>query len=169
MAVSGKCFPRLYMGNPIMAVAAMFRRSVIDEVGSFDPAIRYSDDYDLWLRIAARHPVGYLNEPVARYRLHAKNNSHHHVAIRESGLQVLRKAERELPDACALVPRTDRQMRYFQLYSQMARRARWDGHSLASWKYHLHAAAAHPRQALAESVPASLKDRFRWYWSRLRG
>jgi glycosyltransferase involved in cell wall biosynthesis len=39
--------------NFITAATATMRRQVIDEVGVFNPRIRGSDDYDLWLRIAA--------------------------------------------------------------------------------------------------------------------
>ncbi len=38
--------------NFITAATATMRREVIEEVGVFDPGIKGSDDYDLWLRIA---------------------------------------------------------------------------------------------------------------------
>ena len=165
-AVSGQCFARMYMGNPVMAVAAMFRRSVVDAVGSFDPAIRYSDDYDLWLRIAACHAVGYLDEPVARYRWHAENNSHHQVAIREYTLRVLRKAERELPDACSRVPLADRRLRYCRLYDQLAHCARAESRPFAAVGYALRAAASDPWRTANSVIPTSVRNRAAWYWSR---
>ena len=167
-AVSGDCFPRMYMGNPVMAVAAMFRRSVVDAVGSFDPAIKYSDDYDLWLRIAARHTIGYIDEPVARYRWHAENNSHHQVSIREYTLRVLRKAERELPDACAHVPRNDRKLRYFRLYRQMAHYANAESRPLAAVSYALKEFAWGPWRAVNNAIPVSVRNRATWYWSKIR-
>lgn len=167
-AVFGRCFPRMYMGNPVMAVAAMFRRSVIDSVGDFDPAIKYADDYDLWLRIAAHHDVGYIDEPVARYRWHAENNSHHQVAIREYTLRVLRKSERELPDACAHVPRNDRKLRYCRMYEQMAFHARAESRPFAAVGYAIRATAWDPLRAANSAIPASVRNRVAWYWSRLR-
>lgn len=167
-AVYGQCFARMYMGNPVMAVAAMFRRSVVDAVGGFDPIIKYADDYDLWLRIAAHHAIGYLDEPIARYRWHAENNSHHQIAIREYTLWVLRKAERELADVCTRVPPADRKLRYFRLYEQMAHYARAESRPFAAVGYAIRAAACNPLRAANNVIPASVRNRAAWYWSRLR-
>ena len=41
--------------------AVMFKRSLLDEVGMFDEGFPVCEDYDLWLRIAYKHPV-YLIE-----------------------------------------------------------------------------------------------------------
>ena len=37
--------------------AVMLRRSLLDEVGLFDESLPVCEDYDLWLRIACRHPI----------------------------------------------------------------------------------------------------------------
>jgi glycosyltransferase involved in cell wall biosynthesis len=44
--------------------AAILRRELLDEVGGFDEDMAACEDYDLWLRIAARHEVGLLDEPL---------------------------------------------------------------------------------------------------------
>ena len=44
--------------------AAMLRREVFDEAGGFDENMAACEDYDLWLRILARHEVGLLDEPL---------------------------------------------------------------------------------------------------------
>ena len=44
--------------------AVMLRRSVLDEVGLFDESLPACEDYDLWLRIACRHPVHLIDEPL---------------------------------------------------------------------------------------------------------
>jgi glycosyltransferase involved in cell wall biosynthesis len=41
--------------------SVMIERSVFDEVGWFDEEFEYVEDYELWLRITARHPVGYID------------------------------------------------------------------------------------------------------------
>ena len=45
--------------------AAILRRELLDEVGGFDEDMAACEDYDLWLRILARHEVGLLDEPLA--------------------------------------------------------------------------------------------------------
>jgi len=45
----------------------------IREVGGFDEALHCSEDYDLWLRLAARSPVCVVDEPLLRVRRHSSN------------------------------------------------------------------------------------------------
>ncbi|MFW6180555.1 MAG: glycosyltransferase family 2 protein [Spirochaetota bacterium] len=40
----------------------MLHRSVLEEVGGFDESFPVVEDYELWLRVTARYPVGYLYE-----------------------------------------------------------------------------------------------------------
>jgi glycosyltransferase involved in cell wall biosynthesis len=42
--------------------AVMIHSSLFERVGLFDEDFEFVEDYDLWLRITASYPVGYLNE-----------------------------------------------------------------------------------------------------------
>jgi len=44
--------------------AVMIRKELFDRVGVFDESLPACEDYDLWLRIAARYPVYRLDEPL---------------------------------------------------------------------------------------------------------
>ena len=44
--------------------AVMLRRSLFDEIGGFDESLPACEDYDLWLRISARHPVYLIATPL---------------------------------------------------------------------------------------------------------
>ena len=44
--------------------AAVVRRSLLQELGGFDETLTVCEDYDMWLRICARHPVLFLEEPL---------------------------------------------------------------------------------------------------------
>lgn len=57
--------------NPFAQSAMMLRRSLLREVGHYDPAYPRCQDYDLWLRIASRFAVANLDRPVIRYRISA--------------------------------------------------------------------------------------------------
>jgi glycosyltransferase involved in cell wall biosynthesis len=59
----------------IANVTAVVRRSVIDHVGEFDPRFHGCEDRDLWLRVAHDHPVRYIDEVTAYYRMHGNNTS----------------------------------------------------------------------------------------------
>ena len=44
--------------------AVMMKRELFDEVGLFDENLKAAEDYDLWLRITWKYPVGLLPEPL---------------------------------------------------------------------------------------------------------
>ncbi|MBA2262676.1 MAG: glycosyltransferase family 2 protein [Solirubrobacterales bacterium] len=51
--------------NPIPNTSAAFRRDVVLALGGYDPRYRYAMEYDLWLRVAERHVVVALDEPLS--------------------------------------------------------------------------------------------------------
>jgi glycosyltransferase involved in cell wall biosynthesis len=44
--------------------AVMMRRSLLDDVGLFDETLLACEDYDLWLRIAWKHPIHLIDQPL---------------------------------------------------------------------------------------------------------
>lgn len=42
----------------------LMRKHAFFDAGSFDPDLEIAEDYDLWLRLTARHLVGYLDMPL---------------------------------------------------------------------------------------------------------
>jgi glycosyltransferase involved in cell wall biosynthesis len=44
--------------------AVMLKRSLLDEVGLFDPDLPACEDYDLWLRISCLHPIYLIEQPL---------------------------------------------------------------------------------------------------------
>ena len=63
-------FPQLLVQNNLAVPGVMFRRSLLDSVGCLDETLRYTADWDFWLRIAAKHDFVLLPEPLAEYRIH---------------------------------------------------------------------------------------------------
>ncbi|GAB4258166.1 MAG: glycosyltransferase [Deferrisomatales bacterium] len=68
---SGWIFPRCLPLCIISPSSILLRREVFDELGGFDESLPACEDYDLWLRLAARHPVHLVPE-----RLIVKRNGH---------------------------------------------------------------------------------------------
>ena len=60
----------LRAASPWPIHAALTRRSAIDEAEGFDTKLATCMDYDLWLRIAASHPIVRVPEVLAYYRFH---------------------------------------------------------------------------------------------------
>lgn len=42
--------------------SVVMHRSLLDEVGLFDETLPACEDYDLWLRVAAKYPFGYVDD-----------------------------------------------------------------------------------------------------------
>jgi glycosyltransferase involved in cell wall biosynthesis len=69
----GKVLPMLLLDNFIPASSVLMRRSVLHSVGLHDETLEVCEDWDLWLRIAARFEFGYVDEPLVRIRRHGEN------------------------------------------------------------------------------------------------
>ncbi|MCK5580787.1 MAG: glycosyltransferase [Candidatus Omnitrophica bacterium] len=55
--------------------SVVIRKEILDQVGGFDENIRYTEDADLWLRIAKHHQIGLIKEPLVKWRIHQGNTS----------------------------------------------------------------------------------------------
>lgn len=62
-------------------VGVMFRRAVVAAVGGFDAGLRHAEDYELYLRLARKHPSYCHQELIAEYRLHDANMSSNHAGM----------------------------------------------------------------------------------------
>jgi glycosyltransferase involved in cell wall biosynthesis len=61
---SGMIFPHCLPLCIISPSSALFARGLFEEAGMFDEALAVCEDYDLWLRIAARQPIYLVDEPL---------------------------------------------------------------------------------------------------------
>jgi len=72
----GHAFTQLLRENFILCLTAVIPRRVLDQIGQFHPDFHCGEDYDLFLRIAERFSIDYVDEPLATYRVHSQNFSH---------------------------------------------------------------------------------------------
>ena len=61
---SGDVFKRSLDLCLVSPSAVMMDRRLFDDFGVFDETLPACEDYDLWLRIGSRHPVGLIHEPL---------------------------------------------------------------------------------------------------------
>lgn len=80
---------------------ALVRRECFDKVGLFDESLPLScsEDWDMWLRIAAHYSFGLVAKPLVQYRCHANNLSSRWQAMEKSFEIVLKKAFEAAPEA----------------------------------------------------------------------
>ena len=89
--------------------AVMFRHSMLEAIGGFDPALPCAEDYDVYLKLARRHPITDHYTEVVEYRQHPGTLS--------------RRAERMLPATIAVL-RPHRPGRHASAEHRAAWRAR---------------------------------------------
>ena len=59
----------------MLTSTAMFRAEVFRQCGVFDETLPYSEDWDLWLRIAREYPMIKLRRPTTLYRQHEQQGN----------------------------------------------------------------------------------------------
>lgn len=60
----------LLMSNHIVATTVMVRRRCFEEAGLFDLRFGLYEDWNMWTRILKHWDIGYIDEPLAFYRVH---------------------------------------------------------------------------------------------------
>ncbi len=94
VAVAGNLFPALVRANLMILASVVARRALVAEAGAFDETLPVfgCEDWDLWLRLARRHPVIVVDEELTLYR-HPGNTRAEQLL--RSGLAVLERRYRE--------------------------------------------------------------------------
>lgn len=64
---------KLFRYSPFAHPLVMFRRSVLQKVGYYDPAFAPADDYDLYFRIGRVAEFANLNDALLKYRVHSNS------------------------------------------------------------------------------------------------
>ncbi len=100
---------RLFDKNAIRLGSAMLRRSAFAAAGGFDATLFGGEDWEFWVRFAARFRIGHLGEPLLLRRVHGSNVSRVHAAERAEGK--LRALEQMLEAQPQLGPRAARRRR----------------------------------------------------------
>jgi glycosyltransferase involved in cell wall biosynthesis len=100
---------RLLTGvNLVCCPSVVARRDCYERLGGFDGRLPYTADWEMWMRIAAFHDVGYVLRPLVQYRRHEGMASMAFRGAREieqgyrAKMLLLEKAGDRLPDAAAL-------------------------------------------------------------------
>jgi glycosyltransferase involved in cell wall biosynthesis len=62
---------RLAEGVTFPTISFLFRRSVLKEIGFFNESLAHKEDWEFTLRLCARHPLHFLEEPLANFHYRA--------------------------------------------------------------------------------------------------
>ncbi len=101
----GSAFSSLYLGNFINTSSVLLRRDVLANIDGFTPTRLTQEDYEFWLKVASRYPLGYIDIPLLLRRLRANQLTSHSEAenIIQVSLEVIEEfspvARRALGDS----------------------------------------------------------------------
>jgi glycosyltransferase involved in cell wall biosynthesis len=102
----GWVLERLVMVNFVPSQSVIIRRRALDAVGLFDESYRIGEDWDLWLRLAARYPVDFIPDVVAMRRQHMQNiTNNSDVTMMSNAVSILSHLKQREPEAVARIRR----------------------------------------------------------------
>jgi hypothetical protein len=112
---SGWVFAELWQRNFISTPTVLARRECLKAVGLFDEALRYGEDWHLWLRIAHRFPVQYLDAALACVRVREESLSRGDPDDRlQAHLETIESLARLFPELAGKAARVRRALAYFR-------------------------------------------------------
>lgn len=86
----GWIFPQCLPLCAMSPSSIMIHHSIFNELGNFDTSLPACEDYDLWLRITAKYPVLYIEEPqIIKYGGHEDQLSQKHWGMDRYRIQAL--------------------------------------------------------------------------------
>ena len=91
--VKGWIYKDLLKDNMIPNQSVIVRKKCFDEVGLFDesPKVVSSEDYDMWLRIAMKYEVSFIDEVLSLYREHPQGINKNYAKAISAEVKVLEK------------------------------------------------------------------------------
>lgn len=154
----GRIYPLLCVRNIMVGSSAMARRQAVAEAGWFDESLTSIENWDLWIRIARRWEIDFVDEPLTLYRVHTGNRSANVELRRRNIFRVLDKhhdAGDRSPEARKL-----RREAYFNAYYTVLGMGYFDRLEMgAAAKALTRAFLIKPRADVARLLAASLLGR----------
>ncbi len=77
----------------------LIRRQALIEVGGFDETLTPAEDWDMWLRLAARYHFVLVPAPHILYRLSANSESSNLLRMESACVRVIKSAFKQAPDS----------------------------------------------------------------------
>jgi glycosyltransferase involved in cell wall biosynthesis len=93
---SGSALVSLLLNNSVATSSVLARRALVQAVGGFAENLPVCEDWDLWLRLAARMEVGCVSEWSVYIRRHGANTHLDVARMVRSSLQVLEEVPRKV-------------------------------------------------------------------------
>jgi len=76
----------------------LIRREALEVVGGFEESLPPADDWDMWIRLAAKYPFVVVTAPQILYRVSTSSQSTNVVKLEAACLQVIERAFNQAPE-----------------------------------------------------------------------
>jgi len=153
------------VGNRVTAPTVVIRKDAYNSVGGFDPTNRFgTEDYQLWLRLAARgYRFRFVAEVLASWRVHGSNMSGNRRRLALGEIYAIRSTRREYPGAFGPAERRAYGRRFNQIEFDLAWHLYDHGEYGQAWRHFWLAVRHRPTdwQAWAHAAVTSLPLRSR--------
>jgi glycosyltransferase involved in cell wall biosynthesis len=84
--------PLLREGNFITNTSVVIRRELFEKLGGFYTGLNGTEDWDLWIRVAERNEIGFVPEPLVKYRFHNGSISRNYERMSRERMEVITRA-----------------------------------------------------------------------------
>jgi glycosyltransferase involved in cell wall biosynthesis len=99
ITANGKVYEQLLVRDFIESGSnPLIRKQALDEVGNFDPSVTPAEDWDMWLRLAARYEFIAVPYPQILYRVYPTSASFNVWKMEAGSLKVIERNLAQLPD-----------------------------------------------------------------------
>jgi glycosyltransferase involved in cell wall biosynthesis len=68
-------FELMVMDQYVQTPSITVKREVYEQLGTFNPTLSWTEDWEMWVRIGKEFPVGYIKSPLAAYRVHESSST----------------------------------------------------------------------------------------------
>ena len=171
----GKCFTELFRRNRIAVLTVLLRKSVIDDIGFFNETVSRADDYELWLRICSKYPLGFQDKKLALYRCHDTNASRDYIEMEQAELNALETLYKKNKEAFIFIDKNTLNNRFSKLHTEVANGFFWQKHNYGFALHHyLKALYFKPfcwkniKQAFWCLLSRTQRKKLLWYLSKIQ-
>ncbi len=100
ITVNGKAYEKLLLRDFVESGSnPLIRRKALEEVGTFDESLAFAEDWDLWLRLAARYEYVAVPSPQILYRISPESASFNVWKMEAGSLNVIERHFAQAPES----------------------------------------------------------------------
>lgn len=118
----GNCLDKLVIyGDFIVTSACISKKQILIEEGRFDERFKVGEDYDMWMRISGKYPIGYIDQVLCERSRHEKSTSRNYFAGAKARYLILKKILGLYPELNSTIPEKEISRIKYVLYYELGR------------------------------------------------